>query len=44
MLIQVSLALELGELIHKPSYDDLISSGAEKIKRLYELADENKEV
>ena len=44
MLIQVSLALELGETIHKLNYDDLISSGSEKIKRLYELADENKEV
>ena len=44
MLIKVSLALELGEAIHKPSSEDLISIGAEKIKRLYELADENKEV
>jgi hypothetical protein len=44
LLIQVPLALELGEAIHKPSCEDLISSGAEKIKKLYEIADENKEV
>ena len=43
-LLQVALSLELGEEIHKLSDEDLIVSGSEKIRKLYEHADENKEV
>jgi hypothetical protein len=44
LLIQVALSLELGEDIHKLSDEDLILSGSDKIKKLYEHADENNEV